>query len=260
MTLLSVIIPVLDESGNVGPLSQEIIGVLDQAPQIKGDFEIIFVDDGSRDSTPNEIAAVMAKDQRIRMLRHEQRLGASTAIRHGVMAAQSEWICTCDGDGQNDPADIPALLGVGWARGRERSTMVCGVRVNRQDTWRKRRASRLANGIRRWWLKDKAPDTGCALKLFRRDAYLALPFFTSLHRFMPALFLAYGHEVLHTPINDRPRLYGRSKSDLVGRALRGSYDLIGVQWLIKRAPSARTYMEYHRRPPAEESSIHRLDP
>lgn len=252
--LVSVVIPVLNESGNVGPLIKEIAATLQQSPQVAGAYEIIFVDDGSTDSTTEEIAAAIAQNPQVRMLRHEKRLGTSTAFRHGVMAARADWIITCDGDGQNDPADMPRLLALGWARGRDERVLVCGVRVNRQDTAQKRWASRSANAIRRWWLQDGAPDTGCALKLFRRDGYLALPFFTSLHRFMPALFKAHGHEVLHTPINDRLRVNGVSKSDIVGRAARGFYDLFGVKWLMRRAPLAQSYTEYRPMPITEHQA------
>ncbi len=242
--VVSIVIPVLNESGNVLPLVREIATVLDAAPLVQGAYEIVFVDDGSTDSTTHEIAEAMLKNPQIRMLRHASRLGTSTAFRHGIMAATADWIITCDGDGQNDPADMPRLLALAWARSREDRIMVCGVRINRQDTWQKRIASRSANFIRRRWLRDGAPDTGCALKLFRRDGYLAIPFFTTLHRFMPAMFRQYGHEVMHTPINDRLRVHGVSKSDIMGRALRGLYDLFGVKWLMTRAPQAQSYTEY----------------
>lgn len=246
--VLSIVIPVLNESGNIRPLLREIGTALDREPQTSGAYEVIFVDDGSSDSTTSEIAEAMQTNPHVRMLRHASRLGTSTAFRHGVMAARANWIMTCDGDGQNDPADMPRLLALAWARNREDKIIVCGVRINRQDTWQKRVASRSANRIRRWMLHDGAPDTGCALKLFRRDGYLAIPFFTSLHRFMPALFRAYGHEVIHTPINDRPRLHGVSKSDIMGRALRGFYDLFGVKWLMLRCPNVQSFTEYR---PAE---------
>ncbi len=246
--VLSIVIPVLNESGNIQPLLREIGAALDKEPQIGGAYEVVFVDDGSNDSTTGEIAEAMQTNPRVRMLRHAGRLGTSTAFRHGVMAARADWIMTCDGDGQNDPADMPRLLALAWARNRADKIIVCGVRINRQDTWQKRLASRSANRIRRWMLRDGAPDTGCALKLFRRDGYLAIPFFTSLHRFMPAMFSAYGHEVIHTPINDRPRLHGVSKSDIMGRALRGFYDLFGVKWLMMRSPQVQSFTEYR---PAE---------
>ncbi len=242
--LLSIVIPVLDESGNIVPLAQEIASVMDHDAHIMGVYEIIFVDDGSTDKTADEVALAIQANPRIRLLRHDVRLGTSTAFRHGVMAARAAWVMTCDGDGQNDPADMPRLLQLAWARGHDEKIIVCGVRVNRQDTWKKRLASKLANRIRRKWLHDGAPDTACALKLFRRDGYLAIPFFTSLHRFMPALFKAYGHEVMHTPINDRLRQHGVSKSDIMGRAKRGLYDLFGVKWLIVRTPQVQLFTEY----------------
>lgn len=241
---LSIVIPVLNESGNVAPLVREISGALDKEPSCKGRYEVIFVDDGSTDSTTAEIAEAMQTMPHVRMLRHSERQGMSTAVRHGVMAARAPWIMTCDGDGQNDPADMPRLLALGWARGMDDKILVCGVRINRQDSRQKRLASRSANRLRRWVLQDGAPDTGCALKLFRRDGYLAIPFFTSLHRFMPAMFRTYGHEVIHTPVYDRPRLHGESKSDILGRAGRGLYDLIGVKWLMQRSPRVQVFTEY----------------
>lgn len=241
---LSIVIPVLNESGNIAPLLREIAAAFDGEPLCGDAYEVIFVDDGSTDSTTDEIAEAMQSAPRVRMLRHTERMGMSTAVRHGVMAARSPWIMTCDGDGQNDPADMPRLLALGWARNRDDKILVCGVRIHRQDTWQKRMASRCANRIRRWVLRDGAPDTGCALKLFRRDGYLAIPFFTSLHRFMPAMFQAYGHDVIHTPVHDRLRLHGESKSDILGRAGRGLYDLIGVKWLMHRSPRVQVFTEY----------------
>lgn len=241
---LSIVIPVLNESGNIAPLLREIAAALDHEPLCNGNYEVVFVDDGSTDSSTTEIAEAMQAQPRVRMLRNAERLGMSTAVRHGVMAARAPWIMTCDGDGQNDPADMPRLLALGWARSMEDKIIVCGVRINRQDTWQKRLASRSANRLRRWVLQDGAPDTGCALKLFRRDGYLAIPFFTSLHRFMPAMFRTYGHEVIHTPVYDRPRLHGESKSDILGRAGRGLYDLIGVKWLMQRSPRVQVFTEY----------------
>lgn len=245
MTLaISIVIPICNESGNIAPLVEEITAALAHTNPRLTAYEVIFVDDGSTDGSGQEMMTLAATDARLRLLTHATRQGVSTAFRNGIAAAQADWIVTLDGDGQNDPADIPRLLQLAWARRSDDSVLVCGVRVNRRDTWQKRRASKIANKIRRWMLHDGAPDTGCALKVFRRDAYLSLPFFNGLHRFMPAMFKAFGHEVLHTPVNDRLRLRGESKSDILGRGVRGFFDLFGVSWLIRRNPRPTPITEY----------------
>lgn len=245
MPSISLVIPVCNERGNIAPLVQEIDGVLAGVPACT-DYEIVFVDDGSTDGSAEEITALASPERRLRLLAHGTRLGVSAAFRTGIRAATADWIVTLDGDGQNDPADIPRLLQLAWSRLDNGGTLVCGVRVNRRDTWQKRLASKAANAIRRAVLHDGAPDTACALKVFPRTSWLELPFFNGLHRFLPALFHAYGHEVLHTPVNDRLRLHGRSKSDILGRGVRGFFDLFGVAWLIRRTPKAQKVTEYSR--------------
>jgi dolichol-phosphate mannosyltransferase len=147
---------------------------------------------------------------------------------------------TADGDGQNDPADMPRLIALAWGFPHHNNAapnlLICGIRVNRQDTPAKRAASQFANAVRQAVLNDGCPDTGCALKLFRRELYLNLPFFNGLHRFMPALGAHYGAAVINTPVNDRPRRHGQSKSDFSSRALKGLIDLAGVAWLLRRSP------------------------
>lgn len=234
--LLSVIIPLLDESGNVQPLIDEISAALQAYGPVGQAFEIICVDDGSRDRTADEVLAARSQNAHVRLIRHPQRLGMSAALRNGIRRARAEWILTIDGDRQNDPADAPRLLDLAWMKGRDRKMLVAGIRVNRRDTAAKRLASRFANKIRKAFLNDNCPDTGCSLKLFPRVSYLELPFFSGLHRFMPALLKHYGHECVFTPVNDRPRTQGVSKSDFLGRALRGTYDLLGVIWLIRHTP------------------------
>ncbi|MEJ0063455.1 MAG: glycosyltransferase family 2 protein [Alphaproteobacteria bacterium] len=240
---ISIIIPVFNESGNVLPLAEDIQAALDFHPAILGAYEVIFIDDASLDATCGEIMTLMQDDGRIRLLRHGARMGISAAIRHGINGARAEWIVTCDGDGQNDPSDIPRLLQRAWTHGKDGRIIVCGVRIHRCDTWQKRLASKFANGVRRALLKDGSPDTGCALKAFRRDAYLAVPFFNGLHRFMPAMFKTYGHEVVHILVNDRPRLRGQSKSGIIERGLRGFYDIFGVIWLTRRTPVRTAHEE-----------------
>jgi dolichol-phosphate mannosyltransferase len=227
----------LDESGNVLPLIEEISAALAAYAPVGQAFEIICVDDGSTDSTVAEIKQARQTHPHVRLIRHAQRLGMSAALRNGIRRARAAWVLTIDGDRQNDPADAPRLIDLGWMKGRDRKVLVAGIRVNRQDTTAKRLASRFANKVRKSLLNDNCPDTGCSLKLFPRDSYLELPFFSGLHRFMPALLKHYGHECVFTPVNDRPREHGLSKSDFLGRAIRGTYDLLGVIWLIRHTPT-----------------------
>jgi dolichol-phosphate mannosyltransferase len=235
--VLSVVIPFLNEAGNVRPLIAEIASTLKAYPPVGENFEIVCVDDGSTDSTAAEVRQMRATMPQVRLIRHPRRLGMSAALRNGIRRASTIWILTIDGDRQNDPADIPLLCDLAWKKGEERNVLVAGIRVTRRDTAAKRLASRFANAIRKFLLNDDCPDTGCSLKLFQRDTYLELPFFKGLHRFMPALFKLYGHEVFFTPVNDRPRRIGETKSDFLGRAVRGLFDLLGVIWLVTRSPA-----------------------
>ncbi|MDX2028370.1 MAG: glycosyltransferase family 2 protein [Alphaproteobacteria bacterium] len=234
--VLSVVIPMLDEAGNVAPLIEEITAALKAYAPVGDHFEIICVDDASHDATVAEIQDIQKTHLHVRLVRHPVCMGMSAALRNGIRRARAPWIMTIDGDRQNDPADAPRLLDLAWAKGRDRKILVGGIRANRQDTTGKRLASRFANAIRKTLLRDDCPDTGCSLKVFQRDTYLELPFFNGLHRFMPALFKLYGHETLFTPVNDRQRQHGVSKSDFLGRALKGLLDLMGVLWIIYRTP------------------------
>lgn len=224
---LSVVIPVYNEQDNVLPLLAEIEAALANLRP----FEVVFVDDGSSDGTADVLAAVVAEG-RARALRHVRRSGQSAAVRTGVKAARGLWIATLDGDGQNDPADIPNLLTAAEADPAIR--LVGGLRARRRDTLSKRLASRFANGLRQAMLKDGCTDSGCGLKLFERDAFLDLPFFGALHRFLPALFRAQGHAVAYVPVGHRPRERGTSKYTNLRRGLIGVVDLLGVYWLMRR--------------------------
>src|ERR1700722_15504960 len=206
--LLSVVIPMLNEAGNVLPLIEEISAALKAYQPISENFEIVAVDDGRTHATPQEIKQAKQKFPNVRLIRHHRRLGMSGALRNGIRAARADWILTIDGDRQNDPKDAPRLIDLAWAKGRDARILFAGIRVNRRDTTGKRLASKFANAIRRSLLNDHCPDTGCSLKLFRRESYLELPFFNGLHRFMPALFKLYGSVCLFTPVNDRPREVG----------------------------------------------------
>ena len=233
---MSVVIPVCNEAENVGPLAREVQVAL----QHHRPFEIIFVDDGSTDAT-----AAMLEDVRrqgvseIRVLRHAQRSGQSTAVLTGVRAAQAEWVATLDGDGQNDPADIPALIATAeseQAKGRTRLKLIMGNRKTRRDTWLRRLSSRVANGVRSRMLRDGTPDTGCGIKLMHRATFMQLPHFNHMHRFLPALYQRAGAEVISVPVSHRPRTRGQSKYGLRNRLWVGIVDLFGVRWLIRRAP------------------------
>ena len=228
---VSVVIPAFNEAGNIAMLVKETYDVV--PPQSLA--EVIVVDDCSDDATGAEVKALIGTLPGLRYLRHATRSGQSTAMRTGILAASSPVIATMDGDGQNDPRDIPRLLAKlavpGTASG---PALVGGVRTNRQAEGSKRWASRCANWLRDAILKDKCPDTGCGIKVYWREAFLRLPFFTSIHRYLPALFQTYGHEVAYLPVNDRPRRIGVSKYSNLGRALIGIYDLFGVSWLRRR--------------------------
>lgn len=232
---LSVVVPVHNESGNIVPLITEIRAALDG----RLDYEIIYVDDGSTDATAEELLSVAGECTRLRVLRHAQACGQSTAVLSGVRHARGPWVATLDGDGQNDPADIPRLYAtLGEALGGSAPgglQCVCGYRRTRRDTWFKRLSSRVANGVRSRLLGDDTPDTGCGLKLFSREGFLRLPYFDHMHRFLPALFLRMGGRVVSVEVNHRARQAGRSKYGLHNRLWVGIVDMFGVMWLQRRA-------------------------
>jgi dolichol-phosphate mannosyltransferase len=238
---LSVVIPAYNESENLPALIDEVTVALRGLCA----FEIIVVDDASEDATPAILGAALYRIAELRVLRHRDRCGQSAAIRNGVKASRGEWIATLDGDGQNDPADIPRLLDARAAAGD--IGLLAGWRVERKDSGSKRRASRWANAIRAWFLRDDTPDTGCGLKLFRRGAFLELPYFDHMHRYLPALMQRAGWRTVSVPVGHRPRAAGVSKYDNLGRALVGIRDLAGVAWLIRR--SSVTGVEEARREP-----------
>jgi dolichol-phosphate mannosyltransferase len=225
---LSVVVPVKDEAANAGPLAREIAAALaGEKPH-----EIIFVDDGSSDGTADALIALKSEIPALRVLRHSRNLGQSRGIWSGVKAARGNVIITLDGDGQNDPADIPKLLRL--LEAEPSVGLVSGVRTKRKDTLSRRLASRFGNGFRNWMLKDGAADTGCGLKAIRREAFLALPYFDHFHRFLIALVQRDGWQTRFVPVNHRPRLTGRSKYTNLGRLLVSGSDLLGVRWLRKR--------------------------
>jgi dolichol-phosphate mannosyltransferase len=236
---LSVVVPVFNEQDNVAPLVGEIVAALrGRAPAEGGDFEIVYVDDHSTDATFDTLRRLKADVPELRVLRHVTNSGQSTAIRTGVKAARGAWIATLDGDGQNDPADIPKLLAQ-RTRSAPEVKLFAGWRVNRQDSGSKRWASKLANAIRTRMLRDATPDTGCGTKLFEREAFLDLPFFNHMHRYLPALMQRAGWRTESVPVNHRARSTGVSKYNNLGRAMVGIADLRGVAWLIRRGKVTR---------------------
>jgi dolichol-phosphate mannosyltransferase len=233
---LSVVVPVFNEQDNVAPLIGEVVAAL----RGRIPFEIVYVDDNSRDATLATLQRLKQDVPELRVLRHVNQSGQSTAVRTGVKAAHGRWIATLDGDGQNDPADIPKLLAQRDGAPAD-VKLFAGWRVNRQDTGSKRWASKWANRIRARMLRDDTPDTGCGIKLFERAAFLDLPYFDHMHRYLPALMQRAGWKTVSVPVNHRARSSGVSKYNNLGRALVGIRDLRGVAWLILR--SKRTAVE-----------------
>ncbi len=229
---ISVVIPVFNEADNIATLAAEIRAALDGECV----YEVIFVDDCSSDDTPQRLAELRGSHPQFRHIRHLCNSGQSTAVRNGVKAARMEWVVTLDGDGQNDPADIPRLIKVMQEReAGSRLEMVAGYRKKRQDSWLKKVSSRVANGIRSRLLKDDTPDTGCGLKLFSRAAFLDLPYFDHMHRFLPALIQRNGGKTVSVEVNHRHRVAGVSKYGLNNRLWVGIVDIFGVRWLQNRA-------------------------
>lgn len=231
---VTVVVPVMNEAENIAPLSAEISAALDGVAE----YEIVFVDDGSTDATWQRLKELAGRIPNLRRLRHRTRRGQSVAIVTGVLAARAPVIVTMDGDGQNDPADIPKLL----ARHRQAqdgdALLVAGQRAKRRDTWTKRLSSRIANWVRAGLLGDNTPDTGCGLKVFTRQAFLHMPRFDHMHRFLPALMIRAGGEVVSVPVHHRPRAGGVSKYGVLDRLGVGIVDLLGVMWLKRRGIAA----------------------
>jgi dolichol-phosphate mannosyltransferase len=224
---LSVVVPVRNEQDNVANLIGEINTALSAVTH-----EIIYVDDGSTDATFARLKELQKQYQQLKIVQHINSCGQSTAVRTGVKHAKYAWVATLDGDGQNDPADIPKLMaaiteGVELAGGNRRAS--------RRDTWVKRMSSVIANTVRSKMLKDDTPDTGCGLKLFSREAFLDLPYFDHMHRFLPALIKRRGGKIVSVPVSHRNREHGKSNYGTIDRLLVGIVDLFGVAWLQRRA-------------------------
>ncbi|ACF01336.1 MULTISPECIES: glycosyltransferase family 2 protein [Rhodopseudomonas] len=226
---VSIVVPVRNEADNVAPLIAEIAAALDG----RWIYEIVYVDDGSTDATPQRLAALRAERPNLRQIRHAASCGQSAAVRTGVRAARGGMVATLDGDGQNNPAFIPELI-FALEQGGARVGLAAGQRVGRKDTGFKRLQSRVANKVRNAILRDGTRDSGCGLKAFRRDVFLSLPYFDGLHRFLPALVRREGFDIVYVDVADRPRLSGKSNYGFFDRLWVGLMDLAGVWWLIRR--------------------------
>lgn len=227
----SIVVPCRNEASNILPLIEGIV----QSMTATGPFEIIVVDDASDDGMAALLQSARRDQPMLRVLRHDRSGGQSSAIHSGVRAARYDLICTLDGDGQNPPEELPRLVAPFLDADAAGLGLVAGQRVGRQDTLARRLASRFANGLRARILRDGTRDTGCGLKCFRREAFLALPYFDHMHRYLPALMQRAGWKTLSVPVSHRSRGSGQSKYTNLGRALVGIRDLMGVAWLIQRS-------------------------
>jgi len=229
--LISVVVPVRNEAANILPLIGEIRAALAGISH-----EIVYVDDGSTDETPQRLRQALAEGAPLRIIRHRESCGQSAGVVTGVKHSRGTWIATLDGDGQNDPANIPGMLERAQAEERvsPQPVLMAGWRQKRRDTSAKRYGSRFANKIRAAILKDATPDTGCGLKVFRREAFLEIPHFDHMHRYLPALFIRAGGRVISVPVNHRPRLEGTSNYNNWQRLRVGIVDLAGMYWLQRR--------------------------
>jgi len=228
---LSIIIPVFNESQSISSLIDEITTSIKDI-----DYEIVIVDDKSTDDTINVLREIKSKNKKLRVIMHDKNLGQSIAVRSGIKSAKSSFIATLDGDGQNDPADIPKLYAALIEKSNYKNNiLIAGHRAKRKDSWLKKVSSKYANKIRSKILKDDVPDTGCGLKLFSKDFFLDLPSFNHMHRYIPALYIARGGEVISIEVNHRFRKKGVSKYGFNNRFWVGITDMFGVRWLQRRS-------------------------
>ena len=238
--MLSVVFPAKNEQDNIAPLVKEIVTALRGVCS----FEILYVDDGSTDNTYHVLRQLsLSHYPQLRVIRHAFSVGQSTAVHTGVNHARGELVVTLDADGQNDPADIPALLSAAQAYSPVQCFCVAGYRKSRKDTAWKRFQSRVANSVRSRFLHDDTPDTGCGLKLFPRETFLRLPYFDHMHRFIPALIKRLGGDVIVVQVNHRDRQHGTSNYTMMSRLWVGIIDMIGVLWLQKRTKIAHVVCE-----------------
>ncbi|HEY8334028.1 MAG TPA: glycosyltransferase family 2 protein [Tardiphaga sp.] len=236
---VSIVVPVRNEADNVAPVIAEIAAALDG----RWPYEIIYVNDGSTDATPQRLADLMKQRSNLRRLDHAKSSGQSAAVRSGVRAARGAIVATLDGDGQNNPAFLPDLIAA-VMNGNGRVGLAAGQRVGRKDTGFKKMQSRIANAVRNAILKDGTRDTGCGLKCFRRDVFLSMPYFDGLHRFLPALVRREGFDIAYVDVIDRPRHSGVSNYGFFDRLWIGIMDLAGVWWLIRRKRATPVATEF----------------
>ncbi len=223
---ISVIVPVFNEADNVLPMSREVAAAMAKTGR---DWELLFVDDASTDETPQRILEATRGDAHVRGLRHQRNAGQSAAVWTGIQATTSPILCTLDGDLQNDPADLPAMIAE-----LAKVDFVSGMRLNRQDTWVRKVSSKIARAARKAALGVDFRDTGCAIRAFKRTALAGVFPFNGLHRFLPVLVHGGGARTLEVPVNHRPRVAGVSKYGVWNRLGRGIYDLIAISWYQKR--------------------------
>ncbi len=250
-SLISIVVPLYNEQDNVDRLVDDVSRALSGVTE----FELVLVDDRSSDETWDRVRNAAANHVFVKPVRHSKNAGQSAATISGVMAARGAWIVTMDGDLQNDPSDIPKLLGLRDEQVTDKPFFIAGKRAKRRDSWIKRVSSRIANHVRSRLLNDQCLDTGCSLKLFRRDHFLMLPQFDHLHRFLPAMFAREGIRIINVPVNHRARHAGQSKYGLGNRLWVGIVDLLGTRWLMRRSigiPIAERNSFLHQ----GESNIH----
>ena len=235
--MITVVVPVMNEEENIESLVKEIVATAEFCPIT----EIVYVDDASTDGTLKMLQSLKQSVPMLRILTHSKRAGQSAALLTGIRAATNDLVATLDGDGQNDPADIPLLYNCEALQSARleshytQNVMVAGQRLKRNDNYVRRVTSRIANNIRSALLKDNTRDTGCSLKLFRRSDYLALPYFNHMHRFLPALMMREGVQIVHVDVSHRARTHGVSKYGTFDRLMVGITDIFGVRWLQSRA-------------------------
>lgn len=237
--VISVVVPVYNEAENVAKLVDEIAVAFDAKR-----YEMVFVNDASTDETASVLKSLKTNYPALRVISHRENAGQSRAVRSGILAAKSEVIGTLDGDGQNDPADLPAMLEqLTRSDAPKGLSLVGGRRAKRKDTLAKKLASRFGNGVRKRLLKDNADDTGCGIKVFKREAFLRLPYFDHIHRYIPALMLREGYITEFRDVNHREREFGVSKYTNFGRLIVSIADLRGVMWLNRRARNPKGWDE-----------------
>lgn len=234
---ITLVVPVYNEEDNLRPLADEITRVMERvSTECAGSWELLFVDDGSTDGSLAVIRQLASGSPRVRYIALDANRGQSAAFAAGFRDAAGELIITLDADLQNDPADIPAMLAL---YGRDGTNMVVGWRAHRKDTLAKRLASRFGNAVRNWISRDTIKDTGCSLKVMRRDMLLNLPVFSGVHRFYPALMRLEGALIAEVKVSHRPRRAGVSKYGIWDRARKTCLDLLAVRWLQSRHISYR---------------------